>query len=52
MKFAVLIACLSGGLFSRQFEPELRREAWVETGDRVRIVTVEHFPTGSSRAQR
>ena len=30
VKFAMLIACLSGDLLSRQFEPALRREAWVE----------------------
>lgn len=50
--FAMLIACLSGDLLSRQFKPELRREAWVEIGDRMRIVTLEHFPEGSSSAQR
>lgn len=52
MKSAMLIACLSGDLLSRQFESELRREAWVEIGDTMRNVTLEHLPTGSSSAQR
>ena len=52
VKFAMLIACLSGDLLSRQFESELRREAWVEIQDTTRNVTLEHLPPGSSSAQR